>query len=211
MASSSRCGSSVAVASAGGLAQHGRQHQRQPVAAGDRQPARHRRPGPVVPRPGQRHSPIVLHATSGQLTDSKYAGAVNQAAADVAKDPNVAAVVNPLTPQGAAALSKDKTTGYLSVTLAVPPGSLSVQRRPEHHRCRRPGQGGGAPGRDRRAAGPEGLEALDRVKRADRDHRRDGHPDLHLRDRGVDAAADPHGDLRPAHHAVRSSASSATS
>jgi len=71
-------------------------------------------------------SPIVLHAPSGQLTSSKYAGAVNQAAADTAKAPNVASVVNPLTPQGASALSKDKSTGYLSVTLSVSPGSLSV-------------------------------------------------------------------------------------
>ncbi len=71
-------------------------------------------------------SPIVLHAYSGKLTEPKYAGAVNEAAADVAKDSNVASVVNPLTPQGASALSKDQTTGYLSVTLAVPPGELST-------------------------------------------------------------------------------------
>ena len=71
-------------------------------------------------------SPIVLHAYTGKLTDPKYASAVNQAAADVAKTANVASVVNPLTPPGASALSKDKTTGYLSVTLAIPPGELSV-------------------------------------------------------------------------------------
>jgi|HubBroStandDraft_3_1064219.scaffolds.fasta_scaffold23558_2 RND superfamily putative drug exporter len=71
-------------------------------------------------------SPIVLHTSSGKLTDSKYASAVDEAAADVAKAANVASVVNPLTPQGATALSKDKATGYLSVTLAVPPGELSV-------------------------------------------------------------------------------------
>jgi RND superfamily putative drug exporter len=70
-------------------------------------------------------SPIVLHASSGKLTDSKYASAINQAAADVAKNPNVASVINPLTPQGASALSKDQATGYLSVTLAVSPGKLS--------------------------------------------------------------------------------------
>ncbi len=72
-------------------------------------------------------SPIVLHARSGKLTDSKYATAVNQAAADVAKAPHVAAVVNPLTPQGATSLSKDQSTGYLSVTLSASPGSLSVE------------------------------------------------------------------------------------
>ncbi|MBV8952787.1 MAG: MMPL family transporter, partial [Solirubrobacterales bacterium] len=71
-------------------------------------------------------SPIVLHAPSGQLTDSKYSNAVNEAASDVAKAPNVASVVNPLTSQGASALSKDKSTGYLSVTTSVSPGSLSV-------------------------------------------------------------------------------------
>ncbi len=71
-------------------------------------------------------SPIVLRAYSGKLTEAKYSTAVDEAAADVAKAPNVASVVNPLTPAGASALSKDKSTGYLSVTLAVPPGELSV-------------------------------------------------------------------------------------
>ncbi len=71
-------------------------------------------------------SPIVLHASKGKLTEAKYASAVDEAAADVARDPNVASVVNPLTPQGAGALSKDEATGYLWVTLAVAPGELSV-------------------------------------------------------------------------------------
>jgi putative drug exporter of the RND superfamily len=71
-------------------------------------------------------SPIVLHVSSGKLTDSKYSQAVNQAAADVAKAPDVASVVNPLTAQGAAALSKDQRTGYLSVTLSVSTGAMSV-------------------------------------------------------------------------------------
>src|ERR1700748_3432169 len=51
-------------------------------------------------------SPIVLHVSNGKLTDSKYAGAVNRAAADVAKAPDVASVVNPLTSQGASAPDK---------------------------------------------------------------------------------------------------------
>jgi RND superfamily putative drug exporter len=72
-------------------------------------------------------SPIVLHVSSGKLTDSKYSQAVNQAAADVAKAPDVASVVNPLTAQGASALSKDQRTGYLSVTLSVSPGAMSVE------------------------------------------------------------------------------------
>ena len=71
-------------------------------------------------------SPIVLHAAHGKLTEARYASAVNQAAAAVAKAPHVASVVNPLTPQGATALSKDQSTGYLSVTLSESPGELSV-------------------------------------------------------------------------------------
>jgi RND superfamily putative drug exporter len=71
-------------------------------------------------------SPIVLHAHSGKLTEVRYASAIDQAVADVAKAPHVAAVVNPLTPQGTSALSKDQSTGYMSVTLAVSPGELSV-------------------------------------------------------------------------------------
>jgi RND superfamily putative drug exporter len=72
-------------------------------------------------------SPIVLHAKSGKLTDTKNAEAVAAAAAGVAKEPHVASVVSPLTPQGATALSKDKATGYLSVTLGTSPGSLSEE------------------------------------------------------------------------------------
>ena len=71
-------------------------------------------------------SPIVFHVGSGKLTDSKYANAINQAAADTAKTAHVASVVNPLTPEGASALSKSQATGYMSVTTSVSPGSLSV-------------------------------------------------------------------------------------
>ena len=71
-------------------------------------------------------SPIVLHAYKGTLTEPKNAEAVSAAAAAVAKAPNVASVTSPLTPQGAGALSKDQSTGYLSVTLAVSPGELST-------------------------------------------------------------------------------------
>src|SRR5262249_32675480 len=71
-------------------------------------------------------SPIVVHAKTGKLTEPKLAEAVNKAAADLAKAPHVAGVVSPLTPQGASALSKDQSTGYLSVTLNVSPGALTV-------------------------------------------------------------------------------------
>jgi putative drug exporter of the RND superfamily len=79
--------------------------------------------------PGQANgsSPIVLYALNGKLTEPKYAQAVEKAAAEVRKAPHVAAVVSPLTPEGAGALSKSKAIGYLSVTLSESPGSLSIE------------------------------------------------------------------------------------
>src|SRR5205807_1313817 len=49
-------------------------------------------------------SPIVVHTKSGELTDSKYANAINEAATDLGKQKDVASVVNPLTSAGASAL-----------------------------------------------------------------------------------------------------------
>ena len=72
-------------------------------------------------------SPIVLHAKSGKLTEPQLKQAVDQSAEALAKADHVAGVVNPLTPQGASALSKDQSTGYLSVTLDVSPGQLSEE------------------------------------------------------------------------------------
>jgi RND superfamily putative drug exporter len=76
-------------------------------------------------------SPIVLHTSTGKLTDAKNAEAVEKSAKRLAKESNVASVVSPLSPQGAGALSKDKQTGYLSVTLGVSPGELSVSEAEE--------------------------------------------------------------------------------
>jgi putative drug exporter of the RND superfamily len=70
-------------------------------------------------------SPIIVHAKSGKLTSSKYEDAVNTAASDLKKNQYVTSVINPLTPEGASALSKDQSTGYLTVGLKVNPGSLS--------------------------------------------------------------------------------------
>jgi RND superfamily putative drug exporter len=72
-------------------------------------------------------SPIVLHARHGKLTEPRYSKAVEAAVAAVRNAPNVASVVSPLSPQGAAALDKSKTIGYMPVTLSVNPGSISVE------------------------------------------------------------------------------------
>ena len=79
-------------------------------------------------------SPIVIHAIARQADRFQVRQRGQHAAADVAKAPYVASVVNPLTLAGRVALSKDQTTGYLSVTLSVSPGSLSVTDAQDDHR-----------------------------------------------------------------------------
>ena len=156
-------------------------------------------------------SPIVLHVTSGKLTDSKYSSAVNQAAADVAKAPYVASVVNPLTPQGASALSKDQATGYLSVTLSVSPGSaVGDDAQTIINAAAKPAQAAGIQVETGGQLGQKVSKPVHRVQRADRDHRGDGDPHVHVRHRGVDAAADPDRDPRRWPRRCRSSRSSAT-
>src|ERR1700729_2884630 len=76
-------------------------------------------------------NPIVIHAKSGKLTEAKYATAIGTATSDVAKAANVASAVSPLTPQGAAQLSKDQATGYISVTTSHNPGSLLLAQAQE--------------------------------------------------------------------------------
>src|ERR1700727_3466575 len=73
-------------------------------------------------------SPIVIHTKTGKLTDSKYASAINTASSEGAKGANVASCGNPLPSQGASQLSKDQSTGYISVTTSVNPGTLSTQQ-----------------------------------------------------------------------------------
>ena len=72
-------------------------------------------------------NPIVVHARHGKLTESRYAQAIEAAAASLRRAPHVASVTSPLSAAGKAAIDKDGTIAYLAVTLSVNPGSLSVQ------------------------------------------------------------------------------------
>ena len=142
-------------------------------------------------------SPIVIHTKSGKLTDSKYAGAINTASSEVAKAANVESAVSPLTSQGASQLSKNQMTGYISVTTKVNPGSLSTEQAQDIiDAASGPLEGSRARGADRRPARTEGVNPVDGVQRADRNHRGDGDPRVHVRNAGGDGAADHHGDLR---------------
>ena len=70
--------------------------------------------------------PLVLHARSGKLTDSRYAAAVSETVKAYANDPAVSSAVSPLSEQGQAFLSKDAKTGYISLALKLSPSDLST-------------------------------------------------------------------------------------
>ena len=122
---------------------------------------------------------VTLHAKSGKLTDSSMRPR-STCGRPVAKEPFVASVMIQLTSEGASALSKDQCTGYLSVTTSVNPDPCRPPR-PRRSSTVPTGEGGRRGGSERRATRPEGLDALDRVERADRHHRRDADLDVHFR------------------------------
>ena len=72
-------------------------------------------------------NPVVLEARSGKLTDSKNKKAVNDTVDSLKKNPGVVHAVSPLGKAGAASLSKDKTIGYISVTLKEGPADLTEE------------------------------------------------------------------------------------
>ena len=70
-------------------------------------------------------NPLVVATDTGKLTDSKYSNAIASSVSNLKKTAHVNAAVSPLSPGGAAQLSKDKKIGYISVTLDVGQGSLT--------------------------------------------------------------------------------------
>ena len=70
-----------------------------------------------LPKQAYGTNPLVLVAPTGKLTDTKNQRAVSKTVDSLKKADHVIRVVSPLGSDGAAALSKDKKTGYISVTL----------------------------------------------------------------------------------------------
>ncbi|MFJ8623524.1 MMPL family transporter [Kitasatospora sp. NPDC093550] len=76
----------------------------------------------AFPAPASGKQPVLLHAPDAvaALTTPATAAAVRGAAAAIATVPHVVAVTTPYDPAGAAAMSADGRTAYLSVELDVP-------------------------------------------------------------------------------------------
>jgi putative drug exporter of the RND superfamily len=72
-----------------------------------------------LPNQAYGSNPLVLQSTDGKLTDSKNKQAVDATVDQVRKTDHVIKAVNPLSDEGSAFLSKDKTIAYIPVTLDV--------------------------------------------------------------------------------------------
>jgi RND superfamily putative drug exporter len=77
-----------------------------------------------LPEQAYGSNPLVLESTKGKLTEPKYAAAVAETVKRLEALPDVNSAVSPLSPAGAAFLSKDGTIGYIPVVLGVGPGEL---------------------------------------------------------------------------------------
>ena len=79
-----------------------------------------------LPQQAYGTNPVVLQAKSGNLTDSTNKKAVQDTVASLNKVKHVIKTVDPTSSAGASFLSKDKTIGYIPVTLDVGPSDLTV-------------------------------------------------------------------------------------
>jgi putative drug exporter of the RND superfamily len=70
-------------------------------------------------------NPVVLEAKTGKLTDSKNKQAIEDTVKSLRKVEVVQRAVSPFSGAGKNALSKDKTIGYISVTLTEGPSDLT--------------------------------------------------------------------------------------
>ncbi|HKO37245.1 MAG TPA: MMPL family transporter [Solirubrobacterales bacterium] len=77
-----------------------------------------------LPEQAYGSNPLVFETPKGQLTQSRYANAVEETAKRLNELGEVNSAVSPLSPQGAAFLSKDGSIGYIPVVLNVGPGEI---------------------------------------------------------------------------------------
>ena len=84
-----------------------------------------------LPEQAYGSNPLVLEAPQGKLTEAKYAAAVAETEKRLNALKDVNSAVSPLSPQGAAFLSKDQSIGYFPVVLSVGPGEIDEEEAEE--------------------------------------------------------------------------------
>jgi RND superfamily putative drug exporter len=77
-----------------------------------------------LPEQAYGSNPLVFEATSGKVTDPKYAAAIEESAARLEALPDVNSAISPLSKEGAKFLSKDQTIAYIPVVLGIGPGEI---------------------------------------------------------------------------------------
>ncbi|HEV7615789.1 MAG TPA: MMPL family transporter [Solirubrobacterales bacterium] len=81
-----------------------------------------------LPEQAYGSNPLTLEAPAGgKLTDPKYSAAVLETVERLEKLGDVNQATNPLSPQGANFLSKDKSIGYIPVVLGIGPGEIDEE------------------------------------------------------------------------------------
>jgi RND superfamily putative drug exporter len=80
-----------------------------------------------LPEQAYGSNPLVLEAPGGKLTEAKYAAAVAEVEKRLNSLGDVNSAVSPLSREGAAFLSKDKSIGYFPVVLSVGPGEIDEE------------------------------------------------------------------------------------
>ncbi|NLT05772.1 MAG: MMPL family transporter [Solirubrobacterales bacterium] len=70
-------------------------------------------------------NPILLQAGEGKLTDQSNSDAIDKTVKRLRSSPDVRSAISPLSPEGAAAVSKDGKIAYISVVLRESPSDLT--------------------------------------------------------------------------------------
>jgi putative drug exporter of the RND superfamily len=81
--------------------------------------------GDNLPNQANGTNPVVMEAQHGTLDAGANANAVKATAKSLAKAPHVISAISPLSSQGSDQLSKDKTIGYISVTIDLSSADLT--------------------------------------------------------------------------------------
>jgi putative drug exporter of the RND superfamily len=80
-----------------------------------------------LPEQAYGSNPLVMEASKGKLTEPKYAAAVGETVKNLEALGDVNSAISPLSPAGAAFLSKDQAIGYIPVVLGTGPGEIDEE------------------------------------------------------------------------------------
>ena len=177
---------------------------RQRDAARHREPARARRRAARIRR-GRRErvEPDRVPRAGGREADGRHPtrSRLGAVAAAYARDPGSSSAISPLTPAGAAQLSRDRRIGYIALTLRAGATELTRDQANQLFALAQQARIGRPAGRRRRLPRPGALQRLVGELGGDRAARRDRRAAADVRHCRRDGNADPHRDLRARHRA----------